>query len=44
VRGDTLWGISERFTGNPFNYRSLAEINAIPDPDLIHEGRSIRVK
>jgi len=44
VKGDTLWGIAERFTGNPFNYRLLARINEIPDPNVIEVGQLIRLK
>ncbi len=43
VRGDTLWSISERFTGNPFNYPRIAGENRIADPDLIFPGQKIRL-
>ncbi len=42
--GDTLWGISKRFTGNPFNYPSIAGENDIPNPDLIFPEQEIIVK
>jgi len=35
VKGDTLWGIAKRFTGNPFNYPRVARDNSIATPDLI---------
>jgi len=41
--GDTLWGISERFTGNPFNYPRIAGENRIADPDLIFPEQQIRL-
>jgi chemotaxis signal transduction protein/nucleoid-associated protein YgaU len=41
VKGDTLWHISERFTGNPFNYPHIAGENRIADPDLIFPGQKI---
>jgi chemotaxis signal transduction protein/nucleoid-associated protein YgaU len=39
--GDTLWHISERFTGEPFNYPYIANNNEIYDPDLIFPGQKI---
>ena len=41
VRGDTLWNISARFTGNPFNYPRIAGKNEIANPDLIFPGQRI---
>jgi len=41
--GDTLWSISERFTGNPFNYPRIAGENRIADPDLIFPNQRIRL-
>ncbi len=41
--GDTLWSISERFTGNPFNYPRIAGENRIADPDLIFPEQRIRL-
>lgn len=43
VKGDTLWSISERFTGNPFNYPRIAGENKIANPDLIFPGQKIRL-
>ena len=43
VKGDTLWDISERFTGNPFNYPRVAKDNSIATPDLIFPGQRIRL-
>ncbi|MGA7749525.1 MAG: chemotaxis protein CheW [Gallionella sp.] len=43
-KGDTLWRISKRFTGNPFNYPRIAGENSIADPDLIFPGQRIRLK
>lgn len=43
VKGDTLWSISERFTGNPFNYPRIAGENRIANPDLIFPGQKIRL-
>lgn len=39
--GDTLWGISGRLLGDPHAYKRLADMNAIPDPDLIYPGMSL---
>ncbi len=44
VKGDTLWGISKRFTGNPFNYPRIAGENRIANPDLIFPGQKITLK
>jgi len=43
VEGDTLWGIAERFTGDPLNYPHLAGENKIADPDLIFPDQKIRL-
>jgi nucleoid-associated protein YgaU len=42
-KGDTLWAISKRFTGNPFNYPQVAKENNIKNPDLIFPGQEIRL-
>ncbi len=44
VRGDTLWHISKRFTGNPYNYPFVARENKIPNPDLIYPKQKIYLK
>jgi len=43
VKGDTLWGIAKRFTGNPLNYPRVAKDNSIATPDLIFPGQRIRL-
>jgi chemotaxis signal transduction protein/LysM repeat protein len=40
-RGDTLWDIAEHFTGNPFDYNTIAADNEIKNPDLIFPGQKI---
>ncbi|HEY0664500.1 MAG TPA: chemotaxis protein CheW [Gallionella sp.] len=42
-RGDTLWSIAQRLTGNPYNYPRIAGSNAIANPDLIFPGQQIRL-
>lgn len=42
-KGDTLWHISKRFTGNPFNYPRVARDNRIANPDLIFPHQKIRI-
>jgi chemotaxis signal transduction protein/LysM repeat protein len=42
-KGDTLWAISKRFTGNPFNFPQVAKENNIKDPDIIFPGQEIRL-
>ncbi|KPJ77602.1 MAG: hypothetical protein AMJ54_07335 [Deltaproteobacteria bacterium SG8_13] len=43
-KGDTLWGISEKYTGTGFNYPKLADDNRIKNPDLIFPRQRIEVK
>ena len=43
VKGDTLWDIAFRFTGNPRNYPRIAGENKIADPDLIFPGQRIKL-
>ncbi|MEK6741973.1 MAG: chemotaxis protein CheW [Nitrospirota bacterium] len=43
VKGDTLWGIAKRFTGNPLNYPRVARDNSIATPDLIFPGQRIKL-
>ena len=42
-RGDTLWDIAQQYTGNPFNYPSLANASGIENPDLIFPGQKIAI-
>jgi nucleoid-associated protein YgaU len=42
-KGDTLWSISQRFTGSPYNYPRIAGENRIAEPDLIFPGQRIRL-
>lgn len=39
--GDTLWGISGAYLGDPTKYPTLAAINDISDPGLIYVGQEI---
>ena len=43
VKGDTLWSIAKRFTGNPLNYPRVARDNSIATPDLIFPGQRIKL-
>ena len=43
-RGDTLWAISGRFTGNPFNYPRVARDNEIHNPHLIFPEQTIWIE
>jgi nucleoid-associated protein YgaU len=40
VRGDTLSGIGKKFG---VNWRDIAELNGIANPDLIHPGQVFRI-
>jgi len=44
VKGDTLWSIAQRFTGDPLNYPRVARDNSIATPDLIFPGQKIHLK
>lgn len=43
VKGDNLWNIAKRFTGNPLNYPRVARDNSIATPALIFPGQKIRL-
>jgi chemotaxis signal transduction protein/nucleoid-associated protein YgaU len=40
-KGDTLWDISESYTGDPFNYSMIASDNEIKNPHFILPGQRI---
>lgn len=42
-RGDTLWGIAEKYCGGGAKYRQLATINNIANPNLIYVGQIIKL-
>lgn len=42
-KGDNLWNISKRFTGNPMNYKRIAKENNISNPNLIYPGQVIKL-
>jgi len=44
VRGDTLWRIAKRFTGDPFQYHKIAANSRIENPDLIMPGQEIFIR
>jgi nucleoid-associated protein YgaU len=44
VKGDTLWHIAERYTGDPFKYPVLAEASRIENPDLIFPRQTIFIR
>lgn len=41
--GDTLWDISEKYLGNPFLYKKIAEQSNIENPHWIYPGDIIRI-
>ncbi|MBN2039290.1 MAG: chemotaxis protein CheW [Spirochaetes bacterium] len=43
-KGDTLYEITEEFTGDGFDYPEVARDNDIPDPDLIFPKQTIKIK
>ena len=42
-KGDTLYRITERYTGDGWNYPKVARKNEIPNPDLIFPDQKIKV-
>jgi len=45
AKGDTLWGIAEKFYDDGSKYPHIVEANieVIKDPDLIYPGQAIRI-
>jgi chemotaxis signal transduction protein len=43
-KGDTLWHIAQRFTGDPFKYSRIAEESDIKNPDLIFPGQKVFIR
>lgn len=44
VAGDTLWNISKRFLGEGSQYREIAKLNHIANPNLIYPGQILKIK
>lgn len=44
IKGDNLWNIAKRFTGDPLNYPRVAKDNSIATPDLIFPGQRIQIR
>ena len=44
VKGDTLYEITEHFTGYGFDYYKVAKENIIENPDLIFPKQKIKYK
>lgn len=42
-KGDTLWGIAKEYLGSGTKYQYLADINNIPNPNLIYVGQVIKL-
>ncbi|MCW5202454.1 chemotaxis protein CheW [Desulfobulbus sp. US4] len=40
-KGDTLWEISEQYTGSGFNYPDVAKKNKIANPDMIYPNQQV---
>ena len=40
-KGDTLWKISEQYTGSGFNYLDVAKKNKIANPDMIYPNQQV---
>ncbi|WPD24807.1 MAG: chemotaxis protein CheW [Candidatus Electrothrix scaldis] len=42
-KGETLWKISEQYTGSGFNYPDVAKKNKIANPDLIYPNQQVEL-
>ena len=42
-KGDTLYKIAKKFTGNAANYKEIARVNNIENPNLIKVGQVIKI-
>jgi nucleoid-associated protein YgaU len=42
-KGDTLSAIAQRELGAASRWREIADLNHIPDPDLIYPGQELRM-
>lgn len=42
-KGDTLWGIAQRFYGDPMKFQGIAQVNSLENPDMIMPGQVIYV-
>lgn len=43
VKGDTLWGIAQKFYGNGSRYQEIAKANNIANANLIHVGQKLLI-
>ena len=43
-KGDTLWGIAEKYLGSGTKYTQLAQLNNLDNPNLIRVGQKIYLK
>lgn len=43
VKGDSMWAIAERFTGDGNNWTSLSDANPGVDKDMIRPGQKLRL-
>ena len=41
VKGDTLWGIAQKYYGDGNKYKDIAKANNISNPDIIHAGQKL---
>ncbi len=44
VKGDSLWKIAQKYTGNGANYKALQSLNGIKDSDLRRLPIGLKVK
>jgi nucleoid-associated protein YgaU len=43
VEGDCLWNICKQYLGDGSRYQEIADLNSIPNPNLIYPGQVIRL-
>lgn len=41
IKGDTLWGIAQKYYGDGNKYKDIAKANNISNPDIIHAGQKL---
>lgn len=44
VKGDTLWAIAKRYTGDGNNWHKIAKDNGVDDPKLLQIGKQLVIK
>ncbi len=43
IEGDTLWALSRKYTGDPYNWEAIADYNNIKDPRDLRIGMLLKI-